>query len=147
MRFQSTPLMRGETALLPVCLRVNLNFNPLPSCEGRLSWIQMSLSSWYFNPLPSCEGRRRLVAPVAKYHPFQSTPLMRGETAASGAKERISHFNPLPSCEGRRYGCAVCLFCKHFNPLPSCEGRRLTCWQAGARRLDFNPLPSCEGRR
>ena len=35
-RFQSTPLMRGETWTRGKILSVPVNFNPLPSCEGRL---------------------------------------------------------------------------------------------------------------
>ena len=35
---------------------------------------------WNFNPLPSHEGRRDFVARMAAVPPFQSTPLMRGET-------------------------------------------------------------------
>ena len=35
--FQSTPLMRGETSRLIAILRRLCDFNPLPSCEGRLA--------------------------------------------------------------------------------------------------------------
>ena len=35
--FQSTPLMRGETASRRGCSEIRINFNPLPSCEGRLN--------------------------------------------------------------------------------------------------------------
>ena len=34
------------------------NFNPLPSCEGRLRKQAEVLDAIDFNPLPSCEGRR-----------------------------------------------------------------------------------------
>ena len=34
-------------------------------------------------------------------HEFQSTPLMRGETARAFARSSSANFNPLPSCEGR----------------------------------------------
>ena len=37
--FQSTPLMRGETGRLFLSIDGQGNFNPLPSCEGRLKKI------------------------------------------------------------------------------------------------------------
>ena len=36
---------------------------------------------WYFNPLPSYEGRLSAGVPLQCLQVFQSTPLMRGETA------------------------------------------------------------------
>ena len=78
--FQSTPLMRGETDALGAerlsgrisihsphargdmvlysQAKVDTNFNPLPSCEGR-QLFRISVDLYlYFNPLPSCEGRQ-----------------------------------------------------------------------------------------
>ena len=80
------------------------DFNPLPSCEGRHpsmlktdAQVRISIHSphargdvWflvsaakplYFNPLPSCEGRLRPPQNRLRFFQFQSTPLMRGETA------------------------------------------------------------------
>ena len=102
--FQSTPLMRGETSLNLVPNIIGSNFNPLPSCEGRQDGVvhyhkteYISIHSPHargdviyapetsdandFNPLPSCEGRLRAFHDFAIYITFQSTPLMRGETA------------------------------------------------------------------
>ena len=56
--FQSTPLMRGETRVYPSFGVWQSNFNPLPSCEGRLYQPQQGDYIKDFNPLPSCEGRR-----------------------------------------------------------------------------------------
>ena len=79
-------------------------FNPLPSCEGRLKSFALIATVRDFNPLPSCEGRRqiadeielRIAISIHSPHArgdhskrllmqllpaFQSTPLMRGETA------------------------------------------------------------------
>ena len=59
-------------------------FNPLPSCEGRPGDRQPQHSrDKNFNPLPSCEGRRESPRSPPPTHPFQSTPLMRGETPES----------------------------------------------------------------
>ena len=61
-----------------------------------------SRAATYFNPLPSCEGRLSSLLRLFTVPIFQSTPLMRGETPPP---ERVSnkpnYFNPLPSCEGR----------------------------------------------
>ena len=79
-KFQSTPLMRGETSLsfrqlcvirisihsphargdkqVRACLFHLIHFNPLPSCEGRRYGGRVARGNKYFNPLPSCEGRR-----------------------------------------------------------------------------------------
>ena len=78
--FQSTPLMRGETKKRHMRRAGKLDFNPLPSCEGR-----------------------RIGTPtIAVTSAFQSTPLMRGETeAVESIAAGLLNFNPLPSCEGR----------------------------------------------
>ena len=56
-QFQSTPLMRGETARWRQVPWTYCHFNPLPSYEGRLSAVHLSAISANFNPLPSYEGR------------------------------------------------------------------------------------------
>ena len=102
-KFQSTPLIRGETEFAKACIKpeyisihsphtrgdgyVNArartleNFNPLPSYEGRQSQHQLLIENSNFNPLPSYEGR----------------------LSATQRKLPFSHFNPLPSHEGRPY--------------------------------------------
>ena len=78
--FQSTPLMRGETSLFPDFSRLPVDFNPLPSCEGRR--------------FSACNPVIQLLISIHSPHArgdvifsrrfddleFQSTPLMRGET-------------------------------------------------------------------
>ena len=125
-KFQSTPLMRGETGRVrrPVARRAisihsphargdvmsmmrlswRCHFNPLPSCEGRRLPATRLRCNHYFNPLPSCEGRLDLCWCPAVHHVFQSTPLMRGETSEPRAETLLpADFNPLPSCEGRQH--------------------------------------------
>ena len=100
-------------------------FNPLPSCEGRpLVAAGQNLPLTDFNPLPSCEGRRLTSPPAKSVFVFQSTPLMRGETAAAIS---LLHLHCIsihsPHARGdlhRGYGQKAQ---SHFNPLPSCEGR------------------------
>ena len=145
----------------------------------------------YFNPLPSCEGR---LSPKTMLRPkclFQSTPLMRGETFSLTCYicvKRISIHSPhargdvnrwitftasaisihSPHARGDLPPSAVRALQRHFNPLPSCEGRLywhtyhcsniyISIHSPHARgdicgickrqsRSHFNPLPSCEGR-
>ena len=163
--FQSTPLVRGETRTLsdgtPVRIIsihsprargdhsstrgsiVVVNFNPLPSCEGRRLPTVTTGGAVDFNPLPSCEGRpvrldfdrrtkeisihsprargdRRPIASRPDLTAFQSTPLVRGETFLN-----------------QKTPCAR----QDFNPLPSCEGRRKTkSFAAGAGTFQSTPL-------
>ena len=58
-QFQSTPLMRGETARWRQVPWTYCHFNPLPSYEGRPYPELVNVNNVDFNPLPSCEGRRQ----------------------------------------------------------------------------------------
>ena len=80
-KFQSTPLMRGETENSVRLGSSPRNFNPLPSCEGRRcrrEWPpeqnDISIHS------PHARGDASALFMPMLYNPFQSTPLMRGET-------------------------------------------------------------------
>ena len=100
--------------------------------------------------------------------PFQSTPLMRGETRGESryfllykisihspharGDKRASLLKSLlqisihsPHARGDASSRVVIVHQNYFNPLPSCEGRR---WEIlhNAHLQYFNPLPSCEGR-
>ena len=146
-QFQSTPLMRGETAdnmekyiisyisihsphargdalflPSPSCER---NFNPLPSCEGRLP-RQLAVRDirQYFNPLPSCEGRRYTALAMTRLAVFQSTPLMRGETDVASACYVLTQFQSTPLMRGETRAGNIKRIAVNFNPLPSCEGRQ-----------------------
>ena len=81
IRFQSTPLMRGETCPTYKCPR----------------FMEISIHS------PHARGDEWSNRSNYKCNLFQSTPLMRGETAsATSRRNQPGYFNPLPSCEGRR---------------------------------------------
>ena len=79
-QFQSTPLMRGETRAAPNLASARSNFNPLPSCEGRLSKSSLSSARSISIHSPHARGdfSGQFLFPPDR---FQSTPLMRGETA------------------------------------------------------------------
>ena len=144
--------MRGETPFTDCLLSGNLNFNPLPSCEGRPDNSFLTLDRpldfnplpscegrhdkrkyrrhlLYFNPLPSCEGRRRVVHTAGRRCEFQSTPLMRGETRY-GELLPCTAFISIhsPHARGDPKGRRQVWACANFNPLPSCEGRQALGW-------------------
>ena len=102
----------------------------------------------YFNPLPSCEGRQDRQTALRRSSPFQSTPLMRGETLGTGwTFAEAIYFNPLPSCEGRQ----IVLDRRRGDDSisihsPHARGDEKVQTFLGLD-TDFNPLPSCEGRR
>ena len=126
-RFQSTPLMRGETSRRAPrrthpCISIHS-----PHARGDYKKERIDLHGTHFNPLPSCEGRRRKRKALDDPAAFQSTPLMRGETKAALAdinRQLISIHSP--HARGDPLGIGHVLFSPHFNPLPSCEGRQNT---------------------
>ena len=100
-----SPRARGD-GFEPLKVHHQRDFNPLPSCEGRPPPCGAANIARNFNPLPSCEGRRRAfraaipglaisihsprargdynqTSMFAEHLPFQSTPLVRGETTAA----------------------------------------------------------------
>ncbi len=138
--------MRGETArLLSLSTSIEISIHS-PHARGDSSPLSQRKGVIDFNPLPSCEGRRCQQIFAQRRLQFQSTPLMRGETKMRRTSANTSiYFNPLPSCEGRRRYAQDEAGRYNFNPLPSCEGRRKRVHGVFGF-LYFNPLPSCEGR-
>ena len=146
-RFQSTPLMRGETL------------------EARriCAIIAISIHS------PHARGDLGLLSRAECKHISIHSPHARGDPVRPSEKQNHKYFNPLPSCEGRRTGKKGYIGgTLNFNPLPSCEGRQIRS-QKGMQTIkisihsphargdalpflvikcknNFNPLPSCEGR-
>ena len=75
-----SPHARGDrflSRLIEKMTRISIHS---PHARGDYSTTSSSLSSDYFNPLPSCEGRQCWDRCTKNPLPFQSTPLMRGET-------------------------------------------------------------------
>ena len=147
-----------------------IDFNPLPSCEGRPTRrLTIRSASSHFNPLPSCEGRLRRVKTGLQVDQISiHSPHARGDTRLAVQSHRwvISIHSPhargdgdtdvkyarrsvisihSPHARGDRVICAGTGGTIYFNPLPSCEGRPARAARAGSQ-LHFNPLPSCEGR-
>ena len=145
--FQSTPLMRGETGVLQFRNTIRANFNPLPSCEGRHGCQGMhGRMVYYFNPLPSCEGRRFTAFQIFFHVPFQSTPLMRGETIII----TLGFYSPEISIHSPHARGDPFMFIIHHILLisihsPHARGDQNTFFKFYIIN-NFNPLPSCEGR-
>ena len=147
-RFQSTPLKRGETCATTRGTLRRMNFNPLPSHEGR----------------PSITSRAAYIAVISIH-----SPLTRGDHLPHGEAGIPYNFNPLPSCEGRpvqRILDAFIIGISIHSPLTrgdASRSDRRACRRPisihsphtrgdcpspcrPSRRTYFNPLPSREGR-
>ena len=82
-RFQSTPLMRGATGVLPRREAACVVSIHAPHARGDFASPRPCRRTPRFNPRPSCEGRLPPANSIDKSHVFQSTPLMRGATSDS----------------------------------------------------------------
>ena len=121
---QSTPHMRGATSvpakyqptsktsihaphawgdLLGGFMGKNYtDFNPRPTCVGRLGTFMATPMTANFNPRPTCVGRRKLSSRERVVKILQSTPHMRGATSSCLSSSSASpYFNPRPTCVGR----------------------------------------------
>ena len=99
------------------------NFNPLPSCEGRLHHHSLALRPGHFNPLPSCEGRLCSISAISMLKRISiHSPHARGDVKLSARLYVQFHFNPLPSCEGRHRRARRCV-----------KGRRISIHSPHAR--------------
>ena len=145
--FQSTPLMRGATAVPCIRCRGTTCFNPRPSCEGRQAPSAFRRSSHRFNPRPSCEGRPLMLSVLGPVFCFNPRPSCEGRHSRPSHRARLARsFNPRPSCEGRRmlsvFRVLVVLVSIHAPHARGDRWARTTC----ATPTGFNPRPSCEGR-
>ena len=146
-KFQSTPLMRGETkvAALKICHK---RFQSTPLMRGEtFSQSPYARRLPHFNPLPSCEGRHSdLAADKLEFISIHS-PHARGDFRAMAVMNAPMDFNPLPSCEGRRKAAALKICHKRFQSTPLMRGETRAKLQRFWNYINFNPLPSREGRR
>ena len=168
-RFQSTPLMRGETAASPA-RSAAMPFQSTPLMRGETIHVDQPVADAFISiHSPHTRGDARPAGrPVLGAISIHS-PLTREDDTDTRHWCRHLHFNPLPSHEGRlqqrRDSREALTFqsaplsrgetaaghgehadAGHFNPLPSHEGRPL-CRRTCLRHRHFNPLPSHEGRR
>ena len=121
---QSTPHMRGATAVCSRLAYIQTHFNPRPPCVGRrepmettvipeqtsihapYAWGDLLLSISYhrvssFNPRPTCVGRLCVVHVQSSIALLQSTPHMRGATVfLQISKERNLLLQSTPHMRG-----------------------------------------------
>ena len=170
MKFQSTPPVRGATALA----RHGAAGSPIsihaPRAGGDQTWETWSIGPTHFNPRPPCGGRRqRLLLIPAGDRLFQSTPPVRGATdqcsigfdigkisihapRAGGdlllmcLKTVLGDFNPRPPCGGRLYAQKYRCSLIEFQSTPPVRGATLPRWRHRSRSQYFNPRPPCGGR-
>ena len=128
--FQSTPLIRGETSPAICSIsRPQISIHS-PHTRGDPRSLPPQLINSNFNPLPSYEGRLARVVVCRCLWQFQSTPLIRGETAArqySVCAGSISIHSP--HTRGDIFCSFACTVAQNFNPLPSYEGRHRLVWR------------------
>ena len=79
--FHSAPLMRGETLTQRFFIHVITISIHSPHARGDVAEVRQTMRGLNFNPLPSCEGRPNCGVACSVCIRFQSTPLMRGETS------------------------------------------------------------------
>ena len=181
--------MRGETIIPASIPEATTDFNPLPSCEGRLIFIRFRLPPYnfnplpscegrplsrvkfrytaYFNPLPSCEGRLNAASPklgviisihsphargdqLAKcfticFFPFQSTPLMRGETRESDVCQFAVKFQSTPLMRGETGKLIYKQACNAFQSTPLMRGETMTLSSFIASKIKFQSTPLMRG--
>ena len=169
VRFQSTPLMRGETIAVLIKYEPATNFNPLPSREGRRPGMSYSLVYAFISiHSPHARGDVERAEKPHAFHISIHSPHARGDLRRSKIRPTspISIHSPhargdVRCAPGWCTGYSISIHSPHargdlsddahkeevsnFNPLPSCEGRPLTARPSSGIR-HFNPLPSCEGR-
>ena len=127
---QSTPHMRGATSvpakyqptsktsihaphawgdLLGGFMGKNYtDFNPRPTCVGRLGTFMATPMTANFNPRPPCVGRREpMETTVIPEQTSIHAPYAWGDLLLSISYHRVSSFNPRPTCVGRRLRLSV----------------------------------------
>ena len=123
--FQSTPLMRGETAMKCDAWRTRCISIHSPHARGDCA-------------PPWCPLRETI-----SIH----SPHARGDKRCGAYARDRNDFNPLPSCEGRQM-CGlksqICLSISIHSPHARGDEINTICI---ALSVYFNPLPSCEGRQ
>ena len=145
--FQSTPLMRGETIVQALFVALRIISIHSPRARGDRDQCERPQGVHHFNPLPSCEGRLPYLVDVEPSQIFQSTPLVRGETKAAGEalnQLKISIHSPRARGDARGADCAhLCGKISIHSPRARGDQPEMIGSEGGE---NFNPLPSCEGR-
>ena len=147
-KFQSTPLIRGETVNSRLLCPARYYFNPLPSYEGRPDGCRIEpgaalISIHSPHTRGDVLGLRRGDIDLISIH----SPLMRGETSATRFTSRMFRFQSTPLMRGETRDGVEPPKGKEFQSTPLMRGETGLHRPHGAAVSDFNPLPSREGRR
>ena len=141
-----SPHARGDSLNVIKSIHVLISIHS-PHARGDQTRFLQAAETSDFNPLPSCEGRLYNALLLVWYNQFQSTPLMRGETRAAleaGVIQYISIHSPhARGDDGRKVPImtfGISIHSPHARGDPKIA--RLACTLP-----NFNPLPSCEGRQ
>ena len=141
-----SPHTRGDTRLAVQSHRWAISIHSPHTRGDSYSGFSAALSL-NFNPLPSYEGRHNCNADRVYLSAFQSTPLIRGETGAGlrqfyqsnisihSPHTRGDFFFPFPS-----YHIDI------FQSTPLIRGETKARYMPAVTQAYFNPLPSYEGR-
>ena len=119
-----SPHARGDDGMEWIAAGKSISIHS-PHARGDPHSLAYHLPRENFNPLPSCEGRL-ILPPIlrAQFSISIHSPHARGDFTRVRLTKTGRYFNPLPSCEGRLRWISVSSGYTHFNPLPSCEGRQ-----------------------
>ena len=123
-RFQSTPLMRGETVSVVIQRSAASISIHSPHARGDGTCESKRSDAGAFQSTPLMRGETIHTHGNIGVTSFQSTPLMRGETQRGtiySSRYIISIHSP--HARGDRFADRKQFIQSHFNPLPSCEGR------------------------
>ena len=147
IKFQSTPLMRGETRMFSCTLACRTISIHSPHARGDQRHQRRDRRTGISIHSPHARGDAdivdRVVVAVISIH----SPHARGDFQRAKPFGPGDHFNPLPSCEGRPACAALVPASRIFQSTPLMRGETRFSDCRIADSLYFNPLPSCEGRR
>ena len=124
------------------------DFNPRPTCVGRLGTFMATPMTANFNPRPTCVGRRKLSSRERVVKILQSTPHMRGATTIVATRTPTSQTSiHAPHAWGDQGSGRYRSSRRDFNPRPTCVGRRHHHHDGQGTRLTSIHAPHAWGDR
>ena len=123
------------------------DFNPRPTCVGRLGTFMATPMTANFNPRPTCVGRRKLSSRERVVKILQSTPHMRGATTSVATRtlaDRPSIHAPHAWGDSLYHGGWRSI--DKLQSTPHMRGATVHCLIYRPHRCACNPRPTCVGR-
>ena len=144
--FQSTPLMRGATRRPLRCRAAEGISIHAPHARGDRKQKANTTNEGDFNPRPSCEGRLMIMFTSALRLSFQSTPLMRGATDDDPGWLRHRAISiHAPHARGDACACGESRIGDRFQSTPLMRGATMTDMQPEARATISIHAPHARG--